>query len=305
MYAPQRERRAPALAALREVGLADRAGHLPSQLSGGQQQRVAIARALVTNPAMILADEPTGNLDTRASREIAEMLVRLNEAGRTIVLITHEEEIAQYARRVVSPWAPTSSRSGRTAAAPRKADVSNRSPPATSVRSSPGRCMTRLTRAGSSPRAAPQRRIAAAAPSRGDQRIVLAVDVSPWLRADAPTSDHRPPTTDHRPAHVLPCLRAREGQRAADPGRLYSFVAALETGRTSWTAVLDTVRLGPADDVGPADHRGHPDPTGDRNTCPAAASPNPCGSGPPPPRPTWIAGNRGSCAAATSNTPSA
>ena len=101
MYARLRERRSRALQALDEVGLADRSRHLPNQLSGGQQQRVAIARALVTNPTMILADEPTGNLDTTASREIAEMLVRLNESGRTIVLITHEEEIAEYAQRVV------------------------------------------------------------------------------------------------------------------------------------------------------------------------------------------------------------
>jgi putative ABC transport system ATP-binding protein len=101
MYGGHRERRKRALRALDEVGLAGRAEHLPSQLSGGQQQRVAIARALVTGPTMILADEPTGNLDTTASREIAEMLVRLNESGRTIVLITHEEEVAEYARRVV------------------------------------------------------------------------------------------------------------------------------------------------------------------------------------------------------------
>jgi putative ABC transport system ATP-binding protein len=101
MYARERERRARAMHALEEVGLADRAGHLPNQLSGGQQQRVAIARALVTNPTMLLADEPTGNLDTTASHDIAEMLVRLNDSGRTIVLITHEEEVAGYARRVV------------------------------------------------------------------------------------------------------------------------------------------------------------------------------------------------------------
>jgi putative ABC transport system ATP-binding protein len=101
MYGRQRARRARALRALDEVGLADRAQHLPNQLSGGQQQRVAIARALVTRPTMLLADEPTGNLDTTASREIAEMLVRLNESGRTIVLITHEEEVAEYAQRVV------------------------------------------------------------------------------------------------------------------------------------------------------------------------------------------------------------
>ncbi|MHA6621335.1 ABC transporter ATP-binding protein [Pseudonocardia sp. DLS-67] len=101
VYGNQRARRTRALQALEEVGLADRASHLPSQLSGGQQQRVAIARALVTRPTMILADEPTGNLDTEASCELAEMLGRLSEAGRTVVLITHEEEIAAYARRVV------------------------------------------------------------------------------------------------------------------------------------------------------------------------------------------------------------
>ena len=101
LYANDRTRRDRALAALTEVGLADRAKHLPSELSGGQQQRVAIARALVTNPTMLLADEPTGNLDTTASTEIAEMLVRLSDAGRTVVLITHEEEIASFAKRVV------------------------------------------------------------------------------------------------------------------------------------------------------------------------------------------------------------
>jgi putative ABC transport system ATP-binding protein len=101
VYGNQRARRTRALRALEEVGLTDRATHLPNQLSGGQQQRVAIARALVTRPTMILADEPTGNLDTEASCEIAEMLGRLSDAGRTVVLITHEEEIAAYARRVV------------------------------------------------------------------------------------------------------------------------------------------------------------------------------------------------------------
>jgi putative ABC transport system ATP-binding protein len=101
LYAKDSTRRARATAALAEVGLASRTQHLPNQLSGGQQQRVAIARALVTNPTMLLADEPTGNLDTVASGEIADMLVRLSDAGRTVVLITHEEDIAAFAKRVV------------------------------------------------------------------------------------------------------------------------------------------------------------------------------------------------------------
>ncbi len=96
-----RERRARAAAALELVGIADRASHFPNEMSGGQQQRVALARAIVTNPALVLADEPTGNLDTATSREIMLMFSRLNAQGRTIILITHEEDIAAYAKRVV------------------------------------------------------------------------------------------------------------------------------------------------------------------------------------------------------------
>ena len=98
---PERHRRSRAL--LEMVGLGERLDHTPSQLSGGQQQRVAIARALVNEPGLILADEPTGNLDSRTSVEIMEILQRLNrETGVTVVLITHEPDIAQYAERMVA-----------------------------------------------------------------------------------------------------------------------------------------------------------------------------------------------------------
>ncbi|WP_410668372.1 ABC transporter ATP-binding protein [Amycolatopsis sp. cmx-4-68] len=95
------ERRRRALAALDMVGLSDRAKHLPSELSGGQIQRVAVARALVTSPAMLLADEPTGNLDRRSTEDVLGVFDRLNRLGRTIVVITHEDEVAEHARRVV------------------------------------------------------------------------------------------------------------------------------------------------------------------------------------------------------------
>ena len=95
------ERKERALAALAQVGLADRADHKPGELSGGQQQRVAIARALVTEPAMILADEPTGNLDSVSTADVLGLLDDLHRQGRTIVLITHEQDVAEHAERTV------------------------------------------------------------------------------------------------------------------------------------------------------------------------------------------------------------
>jgi putative ABC transport system ATP-binding protein len=98
---PKAQRRKRAAAALAAVGLSDRGHHLPSELSGGQQQRVAIARAIATNPAMILADEPTGALDSQSTAEVLDIFSRLNSAGRTIVVITHENDVAAYAKRVI------------------------------------------------------------------------------------------------------------------------------------------------------------------------------------------------------------
>jgi putative ABC transport system ATP-binding protein len=103
LYTPidKLERARRAREALALVGLADRASHFPSQLSGGQQQRVAIARALVNRPSILLADEPTGNLDSRTSVEIMDVFQGLNDRGLTIVLVTHEHDIAQFAKRVI------------------------------------------------------------------------------------------------------------------------------------------------------------------------------------------------------------
>ena len=98
---PRKERRERAERALEKVGLKDRMRHLPNELSGGQKQRVAIARAIVNEPKLILADEPTGALDTKTSRDIMEQFTELNEEGTTVVLVTHEPEIADYTSRII------------------------------------------------------------------------------------------------------------------------------------------------------------------------------------------------------------
>jgi putative ABC transport system ATP-binding protein len=95
----ERDRRA--VRALEAVGMGDRVGHLPAELSGGQQQRVAVARAIVTNPPLILADEPTGNLDSRSTDDVLDIFAGLGQQGRTVVIITHEDEVAARAGRVI------------------------------------------------------------------------------------------------------------------------------------------------------------------------------------------------------------
>jgi len=97
----RKDRTERAMEALNKVGLADRSHHKPNEMSGGQIQRVAIARALVNNPAILLADEPTGNLDTKTSKEVMEVFSSIQTAGNTVVLVTHEEDIAGYAKRIV------------------------------------------------------------------------------------------------------------------------------------------------------------------------------------------------------------
>jgi putative ABC transport system ATP-binding protein len=102
VYSSLKNTRELAFESLKKVGLADRANHKPNELSGGQQQRVAIARALVTNPDIILADEPTGNLDSQSGAGIMELFVQLHEQGKTIILITHDPKIASMAKRIIN-----------------------------------------------------------------------------------------------------------------------------------------------------------------------------------------------------------
>lgn len=97
----KKERRERAKEMLTKVGLADRMKHLPNELSGGQKQRVAIARAMINNPTILLADEPTGALDSKTSEQIMELFVQLNKEGKTVIVVTHEEEVASYANRVI------------------------------------------------------------------------------------------------------------------------------------------------------------------------------------------------------------
>ena len=98
---PKKEREERAKEVLDKVGLGDRMSHKPNELSGGQRQRVAVARALINNPSILLADEPTGNLDTQTSHEIMALFEEIHSAGNTIVLVTHEEDIAQHAKRII------------------------------------------------------------------------------------------------------------------------------------------------------------------------------------------------------------
>jgi len=98
---PARERKKIALQALEDVGLGDRVSHRPNEISGGQKQRVAIARALVNHPSIILADEPTGNLDSKTGLDIMDIIQKLHKAGNTIILVTHEPEVAGYAKRII------------------------------------------------------------------------------------------------------------------------------------------------------------------------------------------------------------
>jgi putative ABC transport system ATP-binding protein len=125
------ERRRRALTALEQVGLANRTHHLPPQLSGGQQQRVAIARAISTNPVLLLADEPTGALDSRSTAEVLALFDDLNAAGRTLVVITHEPDVAHHAKRVVRM------RDGRIQSDERVAPVHGAPPQLTASRASP------------------------------------------------------------------------------------------------------------------------------------------------------------------------